>query len=141
MRAQPRKALALYLRYGKNAAPDAVLCAVKGMVVDLLEQPTLVPATNQPAVTGVWLNIAAAAGVLGLQRTTLTERLRQVRYRYMYGWPYWDGHAWSFSSAALDPASRAEFMARLPKQEPDAHVAMLPDWCERQAPEDDADAA
>jgi hypothetical protein len=62
---------------------------------------------------------------------TLLERLREPRFRRLYGWPWWDGHQWSFSPDALDPARRAQHLSMLPDLEPTAHVAMLPPWCER----------
>ena len=137
-RAQPRKSLAMHLRNAKAAAPAAVVRDVSERVIELLDHSASIAPVPTSAVTGAWVDISEAARVLGLQRATLTERLKAPEYRYLYGWPYWDRHRWWFSTSALDPASRVEFLARLPKREPDAHVAMLPPWCARQGAAADA---
>lgn len=136
-RAQPRKSLVLYLRNVKNAAPAAVLGALSDLVIESLDRASCVASTTIPATSGAWIDVSEAARVFSLQRATLTERLKLPDYRHLYGWPHWDGHQWWFSSVALNPDTRIEFLARLPKREPDAHVAMLPPWCVRQraAPE------
>ena len=136
-RAQPRKSLALHLRNARGLAPAAVLGEISERVIEVLDRRACLPAAPRPTIAGAWVDLPEAARILGLQRATLTERLKAPEYRHLYGWPHWDGHQWWFSSAALDPAARAEFMARLPGREPAAHAAMLPPWCRRQdaAPE------
>lgn len=137
-RRQWRKSVALYMRNAKDAAPQSVLEAISRRVTEHLDSGALIkPAPARP-VTGALVDINEAAMVLGLRRETLTERVKLPQYRYLYGWPFWDGHQWWFSSPAIDPGTRAEFLARLPKHEPDAHVAMLPAWCARQTVAADA---
>lgn len=133
MRAQPRKSLALHLRNAKNATSPAVLRAVADLVIESLDRTSSAPAGGPPALIGTWIDVSEAARILGLQRATLTDRLKLSEHRRLYGWPYWDGHQWWFSSVALGPDTRVEFMARMPMQEPAAHVAMLPPWCVREA--------
>lgn len=133
-RAQPRKSLAMHLRNAKGTAAPSVLREVSQRVIELLDRGAPVAPAPTGAVNGAWVDVAEAARILGLQRATLTERLRQSDYRYLYGWPHWDGHQWWFSTPALDPGTRVEFLSRLPNREPDAHVTMLPPWCSRQQP-------
>lgn len=140
-RAQPRKSLALHVRNAKGVVAKAVLNQISERVIELLDRGASAPQAPSRAVTGAWVDISEAARVLGLQRPTLTERLKAAEYRYLYGWPHWDGHQWWFSTHAIDPATRVEFLARLPKREPDAHVAMLPPWCSRQPVAGDEQAA
>lgn len=140
-RAQPRKSLALFLRNAKDVAPAAVLRAISEQVIEMIERQITATPAAVPMLQAVWLDINEAARVLVLHRATLTERVKLPEYRYLYGWPYWDGHQWWFSPTALDPATRVEFLARLPKREPDAHVAMLPTWCVRQAAEQETPGA
>jgi hypothetical protein len=132
-RAQPRKSLALHLRNAKGAASPAVLRAVADLVVESLDRTAGSPVAISPVVNGAWIDVSEAARILGLQRPTLTDRLKLPEYRLLYGWPFWDGHQWWFSSVALAPDTRVEFLARMPKQEPAAHVVILPPWCVRQA--------
>lgn len=141
-RTQPRKSLAMHVRNAKDAASDSILREVSERVTQLLDRgAAITPVLTRPVI-GAWVDISDAAIVLGLHRETLTERVKQPKYRYLYGWPFWDGHQWWFSTPAIDPTTRVEVLARLPKHEPDAHAAMLPLWCSRQTVAADApDAA
>jgi len=132
-RTQPRKSLAMHIRNAAHSAPAKVLEAIASRVTDLLERGSPPPAAPVASIGGTWMTISEAARILGLQRATLTDRLRDPQYRYLYGWPHWDGHQWWFSSAAVDPETRVGFLSRLPKSEPDAHANMLPEWCARQS--------
>lgn len=132
-RNQPRKSLALYLRNAARLAPREILDSLSRQVIDLLDQAVTEPAAIAPTVAAPWIDVSEAAAALRTQRKTLLERVKLVRYRHLYGWPFWDGHQWRFSAAALDPATHAAHMATLCSREPTAHVAMLPDWCERQS--------
>ncbi len=122
----------MHLRNAKDAAPASILQEIWRRANEALESGAVIKPTPTRQITGALVDISEAAMVLGLQRETLTERVKQAKYRYLYGWPFWDGHQWWFSTPAIDPAARAEFLARLPKHEPDAHVAMLPSWCSLQ---------
>lgn len=135
-RAQPRKSLALYLRNAADAAPAGVLQSLSANVIELLERGAAEPAAAPPRITGPWADISEAAAALRTRRQTLLDRVKLVRYRRLYGWVFWDGHQWWFPVAALDSTTRAAYMATLPSKEPPAHVAMLPDWCEREPAED-----
>jgi hypothetical protein len=57
--------------------------------------------------------------------------VKLVRFRRLYGWPFWDGHQWWFSFEAIDSATRTAHVAQLPVAEPVAFREMLPPWCER----------
>jgi hypothetical protein len=140
-RAQPRKSLAMHIRNAKGVVAASILHDISERVVELLDQGASIAPAPARAVSGAWVDVSEGARVLGLQRATLTERLKLPEYRYLYGWPHWDGHQWWLSTQALDPATRVEFLARLPQREPDAHVAMLPSWCSRQPGAADAPGA
>lgn len=137
-RRQWRKSLALYMRNAKDVAPARVREEITRCVTEVLDSGALIKPTPTRPITGALVDISEAAMALGLRRETLTERVKQPQYRYLYGWPFWDGHQWWFSTPAIDPATRAEFLTRLPKHEPDAHVAMLPTWCSPQSVAADA---
>ncbi len=140
-RAQPRKSLAMHVRNTKGVVAASTLHDISERVVELLDRGASIAPSPARAVSGAWVDVSEAARVLSLQRATLTERLKQPEYRYLYGWPHWDGHQWWFSTHALDPATRVEFLARAPKCEPEAHRAMLPSWCSRQQAVGDAPGA
>lgn len=135
-RDQPKKSLASFVRSAKADVPAQMLDRIHELTIERIDR--MVFETPKPArlPTGTWIDIADAARILNLQRGTLTDRLKQRKYRHLYGWPFWDGHQWWFSSSAVDPATRAEFLATLPAQEPMAHVVMLPEWCERNGSEE-----
>ena len=77
-----------------------------------------------------WFLVHEAAPRLRLQERTLRDRLKQWRYRQMYGWPRWDGYQWLVPALAVKSSHTAAFLASLPEREPLPHL--LPDWCERQ---------
>lgn len=82
-------------------------------------------------VSGVWLTTEEVAVVTGTAPETIAKRLRTLTGRRDYGWPWWTGSRWRIPGPAVDPMQRAAYMASLPEAEPPAHVASLPDWCER----------
>ena len=135
-RDQPRKSLASFVRSAKTDVPKRTLDKVWELTIERIDRMVYEAPTPARVPTGIWIDIAEAARILNLQRATLTDRLKQCKYRQLYGWPFWDGHQWWFSSRAVDPATRAEFLATLPAREPIAHVVMLPEWCERNGPEE-----
>ena len=52
--------------------------------------------------------------------------------RRALGWAWWDGYRWLIPEPAIDPSTRARYMAELPGTEPEAHRRQLPEWCERE---------
>ncbi len=82
-----------------------------------------------PEATADWMTLEEAAKELKLSARTLKARLQDHRYRRMYGWPWWDGHCWRFAGPAMRAATRSQFLASLPIDEPQADL--LPDWCTR----------
>lgn len=126
----PLKSVAAVLRHARAVVPEATVSLLSELVQHALtdsrgevphEEPPLEP----------FLGIGEASRRLAISPKTLHERLREVRYRRLYGWAWWDGHQWCFSPAAIDPLLRAQYMAALPDTEPNAHAAMLPPWCDR----------
>lgn len=135
----PRKSVAAALRHAHSLAPEATVEALRKAVESVIEEQDGENDVPVAEVSEPFLGIAEAARRLNLSVKTLTERLREVRYRRLYGWPWWDGHQWNFSPAPLDPTGRATYMASLPLEEPAAHTVMLPPWCARE--QSDASAA
>lgn len=84
-----------------------------------------------PPTTGVWLSTEEVAAITGTVSDTIARRLRTRAGRRDYGWPWWTGSRWQIPGPAVDPMQRAAYMAGLPNEEPAAHAANLPDWCER----------
>jgi len=135
-RDQPKKSLASFVRSAKADVPPQMLDRIHELTIERIDRIVVASPAPAKSPSGVWLDIAGAAGILNLRRATLTDRLKQYKYRQLYGWPFWDGHQWWFSSMAVDPATRAESLATLPAREPIAHAAMLPEWCEQHGPDE-----
>ena len=130
----PRKSVSAFLRHARPHVAEPAMSVFAGLAEAALEDEQEAPTSPAPAIAEPFLGIGEAARRLNVSVKTMAERLREVRYRRLYGWPWWDGHQWSFSPAAVDPVARPGFMATLPENEPAAHVAMLPSWCERAEP-------
>jgi hypothetical protein len=128
----PRKSVAAVLRHAKSVCAESTVAALREMVFAALSESSELAPIRNPPVIAPFIGIAEAARRLGITVKTLSERVREVRYRWLYGWPFWDDHQWNFSPDALDPALHAQHTATVPNQEPAAHVAMLPPWCLRQ---------
>lgn len=131
---QPRKSLALHLRYVKDVATTATLGVLENLVKEALERGSHTTPITTQLPSGSWLNVAEAARVLDVREKTLQDRLKDPAFRYLYGWPHWDGHQWRISSPAIAPGESVAHLDRLPQREPAAQVAMLPDWCTKQEP-------
>ena len=87
--------------------------------------------TEATAPNAEWYSVERTAHALRDSPTTIAGRLRSVAGRRSLGWPWWDGSRWKIPAPAIDPATRAAYMASIPLEEPPAHVAALPPWCER----------
>jgi hypothetical protein len=127
----PKKSISAALRHARAVAPESIILLLAELVEavqaeqETAEQPAALPPVE------AFVGLGEASRRLKVSAQVLKERLREVKFRRLYGWPWWDGHQWWFSAAALDPMQRAVHMATLPHDEPPAHVAMLPPWCER----------
>jgi hypothetical protein len=132
-RSKPRVAAAtIWVHARRRDAPLATVSRLEELVADRLNGGAAVLVRNEPApVRGAFLHVEVAAVAYGLPAKTLAARLRRVSWRRLYGWPFWDGHRWQLPAPALDATERASFLARQPVDEPEAHVRMLPPWCER----------
>ena len=125
---RPLKSLGAVLRHQRAILPAELFERLETSATSALRAVTTEPALAC-AIAHPFIGIGEAARRLGVSAKTLAERLRDPRYRRLYGWPWWDGHQWFFSPDALDPAERAKHIAALPEREPAAHAAMLPVWC------------
>lgn len=129
--AYPKMSIAAVLRHARKDAPACTVSLLAELVEAVqAEQEDTEPTASAPVVEG-FVGLGEASRRLKVSPAKLKERLREVKFRRLYGWPWWDGHQWSFSPAALDPVDRAATMATLPYDEPAAYLALLPDWCER----------
>ena len=124
----PFKSLAAVLRHQRGTIPINVFDRLAAIAESALRHIKIESSVSVAAAIP-FVGLGEAARRLGLSAKTLAERLRDPQYRRLYGWPWWDGHQWFFSPAALDPAERAKHLADLPEAEPAAHAAMLPVWC------------
>lgn len=127
----PAKSVAAVFRHACGAAPSTTLSALRQLVDSALATEERADQAVRPARVEGFIGIAEAARRQGISVKVMADRLKEVKYRYLYGWPWWDGHQWWASPAAFDPMQRAVYMAALPETEPAAHVAMLPPWCAR----------
>lgn len=130
----PKKSIAAVLRHARKVAPDTTVEAIRELAETALAEREGEEETNSPPLAETFVGIGEAARRLQISVKTLADRLREVRYRRLYGWPWWDGHQWNFSPVALDTARRAAHAATLPWDEPAAHVALLPSWCQKTDP-------
>jgi hypothetical protein len=132
-RRKPRVATAtIWVHARRQKAPPATVSRLEGLVADRLNGEAAGLVRTEPTpVRGAFVHVEVAAAAYGLPAKTLALRLRFVRWRRLYGWAFWDGHRWQLPAAALDAMERASFLARQPVDEPEAHVRMLPPWCER----------
>lgn len=93
-------------------------------ILERTQQPV-----DAPPPSGRWIGAEAAASALNLSMKALTDWLEEVQGRMRLGWPWWDGHRWRIAEPAINPSTRATYMATLPLEEPPLHVATLPAWC------------
>jgi hypothetical protein len=129
--AYPKKSVAAALRHARKDARESTVSLLGELVEGLLaEQQENNEPVAAPGVEG-FIGLGEASRRLKISVRALKERLRDVKFRRLYGWPWWDAHQWWFSPAALDPIQRAAYMAQLPFDEPATYQAMLPPWCQR----------
>ncbi len=101
----PRKSVAAVLRHIRPKLPattasvleECVWAAFDATADDVVEPP------REDASQEPWPGIATVSHARGVSARTLAEQLRLVRYRHLYGWPWWDGHRWCFNPAIIDP--------------------------------------
>lgn len=124
----PSKALASFERHhrGLRSLSDIMMLARQ----EVARAATAAPLPTH-APDGRWLSIEATAALLRVQAKVIRDRLRTPLGRQSLGWAWWDGHRWLIPEPAVNPVTRASYMAGLPEQEPHTHVALLPLGCER----------
>jgi hypothetical protein len=81
---------------------------------------------HAPMPSGNWLSAEQTASMLRKTLRTIRGWLETNDGRRQLGWPWFDGSEWQIPEPALNPASRAEYMDRVPADEPHAHRASLP---------------
>lgn len=125
----PQKSLAAFRRHNTEVPHlDAVLRLALDELAAIIARGHL---PEEVFPTGRWLGPEAAATVLQERVATLKDRLRTPAGRRALGWAWWNGARWLIPEPAINPSTRATYMATLPDTEPPAHVALLPEWCER----------
>ena len=113
---KPRMSLAAIIR--EHFRKDLELSAKVGKVAFLVLTADLPLAIVPDERTDNWVRLEVAARRLDVLPETLRNRLVDVEYRRLYGWPWFDGHRWLFASAALDPERRSAYLAAQPVVEP-----------------------
>lgn len=125
----PKKSLAAFRRHDTGVPHlDAILTLALDELATIEARGQL---REEATPDGRWLGPEAAAAVLQERVATLKDRLRTQEGRRALGWAWWNGARWLIPEPAINPGTRAIYMATLPDMEPAAHVALLPDWCER----------
>ena len=129
----PRKSVAAVLRHARPALSETTAATLEECVWSALDGAAKenVEQKRKEGSSQPWPGLVTVSKARGISAEALAGQLRIVRYRRLYGWPWWDGHRWSFNPAIIDPMLCARYMADLPDDEPAAHVAMLPEWCLR----------
>lgn len=125
----PKKSLAAYRRHHAELPHLDVVLELAREEIAAIELRT--PHQDVPQTDMRWLSVEAAAALLHISPAVVKERLRTRAGRRSLGWAWWDGHRWLIPEPAVNPETRAGYMASLPGEEPSAHVAALPEWCER----------
>jgi len=127
---QPLKSLAAFERHNLELPHVPRLIELAKEELPLVNQDA--PPREAPAPSMRWLTVEAVASVLpSTSVKALKQRLRMVEGRRALGWAWWDGYRWLIPEPAIDPLTRAGYMAELPSTEPEAHRRQLPEWCER----------
>lgn len=102
----------------------ATLRAQAAEELDIIRTSGSVAHATMPA--GNWLSVEQTAAMLQKMPRTIREWLETEEGRRRLGWPWFDGREWQIPEPAINPDSRAEYMARQPAEEPSAHRASLP---------------
>lgn len=125
----PEKSLAASFRTVAAVRPDLVSlleAETRGQLAELQQAPVR-PPPDLP--TGQWLTEVQAAERLDRSLRHVRSWLARVSGRYSLGWPWYDGRRWYVAEPAINPSTRARYIATIPAREPPAHVARLPVWC------------
>lgn len=124
----PGKSLEQALRSAKKAECPAHLVAL--LRLQAAEELDIVRSIgvlqHAPTPDGDWLSVEQTAGKLRKSTRTIRDWLETEDGRRRLGWPWFDGREWQIPEPAINPDSRAEYMNRLPADEPRAHRASLP---------------
>jgi hypothetical protein len=81
----PRKSVAAALRHARSVCAESTVAALREMVFAALSEESEPEAIRNPPVVNPFIGIAEAARRLGITVETLSERVREVRYRWLYG--------------------------------------------------------
>ena len=125
----PHKSLAAFRRHNSEVPHlESILTLALDELAEIKARGQL---REEIIPAGRWLGPEAAAAVLQERVATLKDRLRTQAGRRALGWAWWNGARWLIPEPAINPGTRASYMATMPDMEPAAHLALLPDWCER----------
>lgn len=130
--AYPEKSLARSVRHARDAAtelglPAGVVPLLESMAHEELARLTRTAHVEiDPPRGASWLTIQQGAERLNEHERTIRGWLSTTEGRRRLGWPWFTGHEWKIPEPALNPATRASYMATMSAEEPAAHVASLP---------------
>lgn len=124
----PGKSIAQTVRCVQRAGHPPALAMLLGTLAQeelraLDERPVPLPALTPLAS---WLTVEQTAEMLRKNVRTIRSWLETTEGRRMLGWPFFDGASWQIPEPAINPATRAAYMAEMPIEEPLAHRATLP---------------
>ena len=124
----PGKSIAQACRSAVKAeCPLPVVATLRAQAAEELEILLAAGALQlAPTPAGDWLSVEQTAVMLRKMPRTIREWLETEEGRRRLGWPWFDGREWQIPEPAINPDSRAEYMARQPAEEPSAHRASLP---------------
>ena len=113
---KPRMSLAGMVRQHFSNEP-ALSERITGIAGRMIEA-SISKAAPVPTPSERWVQLEAAAEILGSSPGKIRSRLADVEYRRLHGWPWCDGRTWYFPAPALDPERRAAFVNAQPADEP-----------------------
>lgn len=124
----PGKSIAQTIRSVKRAGHPATLAQLLGVLArEELRVFERGGGTSPAALpSSPWLSVDQTGEMLNKGSRTIRDWLADVEGRRKLGWPWYDGAAWHIPEPAINPLTRANYLASQPAEEPAAHVASLP---------------
>lgn len=124
----PGKSIAQTVRSVKRAGHPTALAELLGVLAreELHAVNEHGNASPAAAPSAPWLTVDQTADMLRKGSRTIREWLADVDGRRQLGWPWYDGATWHIPEPAINPLTRASYLASQPLEEPAAHRATLP---------------
>ena len=120
-RPYPLKSLGAWARHHADAPAIEQVAHYARMNLGRVEDPS-------PLEGGRWLSAGGAAALWSVPQAAIRDMCRTQDGRRQLGWPIWVAGQWMIPEPAIQPETRAAYMAQQPDSEPEAHRTHLPEW-------------